>query len=52
MNWLSAETVRFLADLRDNNDREWFARHKDRYEQALKHPGEAFAAAMASELSA
>lgn len=52
MSWLSAETVRFLAELRDNNDRDWFARHKDRYERTLKHPGEAFAAAMASELSA
>lgn len=52
MSWLSAETVRFLAELRDNNDRDWFARHKDRYEQVLKHPAEAFAAAMADELSA
>lgn len=52
MNGLSAETVRFLAELRDNNDRDWFARHKNRYEQVLKHPGEAFAATMAEELSA
>lgn len=52
MSWLSAETVRFLAELRDNNDRDWFARHKDRYEQVLKHPAETFAAAMADELSA
>jgi uncharacterized protein (TIGR02453 family) len=52
MSWLSAETVRFLAELRDNNDREWFAGHRDRYEQVLKHPAEAFAAAMADELSA
>ena len=52
MSRLSAETVRFLAELRDNNNRDWFARHRDRYEQVLKHPSETFAATMAEELSA
>ncbi|MDO7837190.1 DUF2461 domain-containing protein [Sphingobium sp. HBC34] len=51
MSWLSAETVHFLADLRANNDRDWFARHKNQYELSLKQPGEAFAAAMANELA-
>jgi len=45
-----AETVSFLADLRDNNEREWFTPRKAAYERAVKAPGQAFAQAMADEL--
>ena len=34
----SPELFAFLADLRANNDREWFAANKQRYEQALLEP--------------
>jgi uncharacterized protein (TIGR02453 family) len=30
--------LRFLADLREHNDREWFLAHKDRYETAVRDP--------------
>ena len=30
--------LRFLADLRHHNDREWFLAHKDRYETAVRDP--------------
>jgi uncharacterized protein (TIGR02453 family) len=36
------ELFSFLADLRANNDREWFAANKDRYEEHLLEPSLAF----------
>ena len=36
------ELFSFLADLRSNNDREWFAANKDRYERDLLEPALAF----------
>jgi uncharacterized protein (TIGR02453 family) len=36
------ELFSFLADLRANNDREWFAANKDRYERDLLEPSLAF----------
>jgi uncharacterized protein (TIGR02453 family) len=36
------ELFSFLADLRANNDREWFAANKDRYERDLLEPALAF----------
>ena len=33
---------RFLADLRENNDREWFAANRDRYDNELLEPALAF----------
>ena len=36
------ELFSFLADLRANNDREWFARNKGRYERDLLEPSLAF----------
>src|SRR5713101_2989727 len=32
------ELFRFLADLKRNNDRDWFAKNKGRYEKALLQP--------------
>ena len=40
----SRDLFRFLADLRENNDREWFAANKDRYENALLEPALDFVA--------
>ena len=41
---------RFLRDLRKNNDREWFAAHKDVYERDVREPTLAFIAAFAPTL--
>lgn len=46
------EAMVFLQGLRDNNDRAWFAAHRNVYEDALKAPGEAFAEAMRARLEA
>lgn len=46
------EAMPFLADLRDHNDRDWFAANRSAYERAIREPGEAFVAAMAPRLSA
>jgi len=35
---LTAKAFRFLSDLADNNDREWFAANKQRYEDDLREP--------------
>ena len=34
----SPELFDFLADLRANNDREWFQANKSRYERHVKEP--------------
>jgi uncharacterized protein (TIGR02453 family) len=34
----SPDFLRFLSDLREHNDREWFLAHKDRYETAVRDP--------------
>ncbi len=52
MSLLSSATIGFLADLRANNDRQWFAAHKAAYEAGLKRPAESFAQALAGELEA
>ncbi|HEV8248647.1 MAG TPA: DUF2461 domain-containing protein [Gaiellaceae bacterium] len=44
------ELCSFLADLRENNDREWFAANRDRYEEHLLEPALAFVAAFARQL--
>jgi uncharacterized protein (TIGR02453 family) len=45
------EAMGFLADLRDNNDRAWFAAHKTTYEQAIKGPSEHLLAALEPALA-
>src|SRR5262245_65104780 len=40
----------FLADLRANNNREWFAANRDRYEEQLLEPALAFIDAFAPRL--
>jgi uncharacterized protein (TIGR02453 family) len=44
------ELFSFLADLRANNDREWFAANKHRYEEQLLEPALAFIDAFAPRL--
>jgi uncharacterized protein (TIGR02453 family) len=44
------ELLSFLTDLRANNNREWFAANKDRYEEDLVEPALAFINAFAPRL--
>jgi uncharacterized protein (TIGR02453 family) len=44
------ETVRFLAGLRDHNDKKWFEAHRDDYQQAFLAPAVAFCEAVAPKL--
>lgn len=46
MAWFTADAIAFLAELELNNDREWFAKNKKRYEASLKNPMLEFAAEM------
>ena len=48
--YFTKSTFQFLKDLRANNDREWFAEHKHRYERQLKEPALRFIEAFAPEL--
>lgn len=47
----TAELFQFLVELSFNNNRTWFAANKARYEQSVKRPLEAFAAAFAPRLA-
>jgi uncharacterized protein (TIGR02453 family) len=44
------ELFRFLKDLRANNDRDWFAANKNRYEEHLLEPAQEFIVAFAPHL--
>jgi uncharacterized protein (TIGR02453 family) len=44
------ELFAFLADLKENNDREWFAANRDRYEEHLLEPALAFVGDFAPRL--
>lgn len=46
-----ASTVQFLAELRANNDREWFAAHREAYLAHYVAPARAFVAAAAAALA-
>src|SRR5579859_971227 len=46
----SPDLLDFLAVLRRNNSREWFAAHRDQYELLLLEPARAFVLAMAERL--
>jgi uncharacterized protein (TIGR02453 family) len=37
-SYFTRDTFRFLRDLKENNDRDWFAENKHRYEDDLKAP--------------
>ena len=38
MRYFDKDTFAFLKELADNNDRDWFAENKDRYEGSVKEP--------------
>ena len=42
----------FLTELRSNNERTWFASHRDRYEEAVREPARAFIRSVAPALAA
>lgn len=46
----TADVWRFLAELSQHNDRDWFATHKKRYEQTIRDPALRFIRAMAPRL--
>jgi uncharacterized protein (TIGR02453 family) len=48
----SPQGIQFLADLAQNNDRDWFQPRKAEYERLLKEPMEAMIAALAERLAA
>lgn len=46
------DSLRFLAELQANNNREWFAENKQRYEAGIKQPAEQFCAYICEALEA
>ncbi len=52
MAHITPALFRFLADLREHNDRDWFAGQKSRYESDVLAPAMAFITAMGPELKA
>lgn len=50
MSAFSSETFRFLRDLAENNDREWFQENRDRYLKHLRDPALAFILAVGERL--
>ncbi|MCP5084104.1 MAG: DUF2461 domain-containing protein [Alphaproteobacteria bacterium] len=46
-----ASAVRFLKDLKDNNNRDWFAQNKSIYEQVIKRPAQAYCELMCAQLN-
>lgn len=46
-----AEALRFLDELDDNNNREWFAENKDRYEALIREPALDYIATMQAPLA-
>ena len=48
---LFPETIDFLWGIRFNNNREWFAAHKEQYQRTLYEPMKALSAAVAAHFS-
>ncbi|MCU0243400.1 MAG: DUF2461 domain-containing protein [Acidobacteria bacterium] len=46
------ETVRFFAALRKNNDRDWFAAHRETYDRQVIEPAKLFVTALGARLRA
>ncbi|HUP53536.1 MAG TPA: DUF2461 domain-containing protein [Longimicrobiales bacterium] len=47
----SPDTLRFIRDLKKNNERAWFVANKDRYEETVKDPALRFIADFAPKLA-
>ena len=50
-SYFSPALFSFLRNLKQNNDREWFNTHKDRYEDHVKQPAMAFISDFSPELA-
>ena len=50
MPYFTPATLKFLRELRENNDREWFAENKTRYERDVRDPAMRFIADFAPRL--
>ncbi|MEE8308055.1 MAG: DUF2461 domain-containing protein [Gammaproteobacteria bacterium] len=50
-NGFSIKAIEFLADLRANNERDWFQEHKDDYERWVREPALDFIAAFSEPLA-
>lgn len=50
-SYFSRSTTRFLSELSDNNNREWFAENKHQYESAVLDPALQFIGSMAEPLA-
>ncbi|QOP43758.1 DUF2461 domain-containing protein [Sulfurimonas sediminis] len=48
----SKKTLLFLADLKQNNNKEWFSAHKKEYEELILNPSRAFVTEMGEHLQA
>lgn len=46
------DAIEFLRELREHNERDWFAANRERYEEAVREPARAFVRAMAPALAA
>lgn len=46
----SVKAIRFLNELKENNNREWFSENKKTFEQEIKAPADIFSRHMADEL--
>ena len=50
MAYFTRGTFDFLRDLAENNDRDWFSEHRDRYDTQVKEPAQSFILAIGEEL--
>ena len=48
----SKESLSFLSEIRNNNNKEWFEAHRDRYEKYILDPSRAFVIEMGEHLQA
>ncbi|HLJ75200.1 MAG TPA: DUF2461 domain-containing protein [Thermoanaerobaculia bacterium] len=51
MAYFTPATLAFLGELRENNDRHWFARNKERYERDARDPARRFISDFGQHLS-
>jgi uncharacterized protein (TIGR02453 family) len=51
VRYFTPESFAFLRELRDNNDREWFAENKQRYEREVRDPALRFISDFGPQLS-
>ena len=49
-NGFSGEMLRFLADLKENNSKEWFDPHRDDYDKYVMEPSREFVIDMGDRL--